>query len=155
MTPHISVKSGVYSKVCSGSQQNKHQNSTLQAKWKHFSRYCPFVRGIHRSPVNSPHKGQWRGALIFSLICAWINGWVTNGEAGDLRRHRVHFFPQKEPVMRKAYPWYDVIIMIYSLFAFLQFKVISYWIRNVDWAQNRTSVLYRFSYFRKKAFWKY
>ena len=38
-------------------------------KWKHFPRYWPFVRGIHRSPVNSPHKGQWRGALMFSLIC--------------------------------------------------------------------------------------
>ena len=35
-------------------------------KWKHFPRYCPFVRGIHRSPMNSPHKGQWRGALMFS-----------------------------------------------------------------------------------------
>ena len=52
-------------------------------KWKHFPRYWPFVRGIHRSPVNSPHKGQWRGALMFSLICAWINGWVNNREAGD------------------------------------------------------------------------
>ena len=39
-------------------------------KWKHFPCYWPFVRGIHRSPVNSPHKGQWRGALMFSLICA-------------------------------------------------------------------------------------
>ena len=38
-------------------------------KWKHYPRYWPFVRGIHRSPVNSPHKGQWRGALMFSLIC--------------------------------------------------------------------------------------
>ena len=37
-------------------------------KWKHFPRYWPFVRGIHRSPVNSPHKGQWRGSLMFSLI---------------------------------------------------------------------------------------
>ena len=37
-------------------------------KWKHFPRYWPFVRGIPRSPVNSPHKGQWRGALMFSLI---------------------------------------------------------------------------------------
>ena len=27
-------------------------------KWKHFPRYWPFVRGIHRFPVNSPHKGQ-------------------------------------------------------------------------------------------------
>ena len=60
-------------------------------KWKHLPRYWPFVRGIHRSPVNSPHKGQWRGALMFSLICVWINGWVNNGEAGDLRRYRAHY----------------------------------------------------------------
>ena len=45
-------------------------------KWNNFPRYWPFVRGIHRSPVNSPHKGQWRGALTFSLICPWTNGWV-------------------------------------------------------------------------------
>ena len=57
-------------------------------KWNHFPRHWPFVRGIHWSPVNSPHKGPWRGALILSLICAWINGWVNNHEAGDLRRHR-------------------------------------------------------------------
>ena len=60
-------------------------------KWKHFPRYWPFVRGIHRSPVNSPHKDQWRGASIFFLICAWINGWINNSEAGDLRRHRAHY----------------------------------------------------------------
>ena len=52
-------------------------------KWKHFSLYWP---------VNSPHKGQWRGALLFSVIfvCVWINGWVNNREAGDLRRHLTH-----------------------------------------------------------------
>ena len=60
-------------------------------KWKHFPRYWPFVRGIHRSPANSPNKGQWRGALMFSLICAWINGWVNNRKAGDLRHHCVHY----------------------------------------------------------------
>ena len=60
-------------------------------KWKHFPRYWPFVRGILRSPVNSPHKGQWRGALMFSLIFIWIYGWVNNREAGDLRRHRAHY----------------------------------------------------------------
>ena len=59
-------------------------------KWNYFPRNWPFVRGIHRSPVNSPHKGQWRGALMFSSICARINGWANNGEAGDLRRYRVH-----------------------------------------------------------------
>ena len=60
-------------------------------KWKHFPRYWPFVRGIHRSPVNSPHKGQWRGALIVSLFCDCINSWVNNRVAGDLRRHRAHY----------------------------------------------------------------
>ena len=28
---------------------------------------------------------------MFSLICVWINGWVNNCEAGDLRRRRVHY----------------------------------------------------------------
>ena len=50
-----------------------------------FPRYWPFVRGIHR------HKGQWRVALMFSLICAWISGWVNNCEAGDLRLRRAHY----------------------------------------------------------------
>ena len=47
--------------------------------------------GIHRSPVSSPHKGQWRGTLVFSLICVRINSWVNNREAGDMRRHRAHY----------------------------------------------------------------
>ena len=66
-------------------------------KWKHFPCNWPFVRGIHRSPVNSQHKGQWRGALVFSLICVWINDWVNNREAGDLRRYCAH---------------YDIIVMV-------------------------------------------
>ena len=65
-------------------------------KWTHFPRYWPYVRGIHRSPVNSPHKGQWRGALMFSFICAWINCWINNRNTGDLRSRPAH---------------YDVIIM--------------------------------------------
>ena len=36
----------VYSPVCSGTDQRKHQSSASLA----------FVRGIHRGPVNSPHK---------------------------------------------------------------------------------------------------
>ena len=43
------------------------------------------------SPVNSPHKGQWRGSLVFSLICAWTNGWINNRDASDLRRHCAHY----------------------------------------------------------------
>ena len=60
-------------------------------KWKHFPRNWPFVREIHRSPVNFPHKGQWRGALMFSLMYAWINDWVNNREAGDLRLQHGHY----------------------------------------------------------------
>ena len=60
-------------------------------KWTHFLRCWPFVQGSHRSPVNSRHKGQWRGALMISLICAWINPWVNNRKAGDLRCLRAHY----------------------------------------------------------------
>ena len=60
-------------------------------KWNHFPRYWPFVRGIHRSPVNSPHKGQWRGALMFCLSYAWANGCANNRHTGDLRRHHAHY----------------------------------------------------------------
>ena len=54
-----------------------HQSSVHHGviKEKHFPRYWPFVRGIHRSAVVSPHKGQWRGALMFSLIC--LNKWLS------------------------------------------------------------------------------
>ena len=57
--------------TCSSGSQ---WQSVSIAWWRHqmetFPRYWPFVRRIHRSPVNSPHKGQWRGTLLFSLICA-------------------------------------------------------------------------------------
>ena len=58
---------------------------------EHLPRDWPFVRGIHRSPVNSPHKGQWRGASIFSLFDLHLNGWVKNRDSGDLRRHCAHY----------------------------------------------------------------
>ena len=83
-------------------------------KWTQFPHYWPFVWGIHWSPVNSPHKGQSRGALMFCLICTWINGWVNNREAGDLRRNHVH---------------YDVIAMLvaqrrpYGVFVAIWFRI--------------------------------
>ena len=63
-----------------------HQN------WNIFLHYWPFVREIHWSPLKSPHKGQWCGALMLSLICAWINGWINNHDAGDLICHHSHFY---------------------------------------------------------------
>ena len=69
--------------------------------WRHqmgtFSAWLALCAGNSSVPVNSPHKGQRRGALMFSLICAWVNGCVNNREAGDLRRHCAH---------------YDVIVML-------------------------------------------
>ena len=73
------------------SVENPKEHHDDVIKWKHYPRYWPFVRGIHRSPVNSPHKGQWRGALMFSLICPRINGWVNDRKAGDLRRLRTNY----------------------------------------------------------------
>ena len=56
-----------------------------------FSELLALCVGNSPVTVNSPNNGQWRGALMFSLICAWINGWVNTREAGDLRRHRTHY----------------------------------------------------------------
>ena len=67
--------------------------NTFWSWWRYQMETCSVVkRGnmFHRSPMDSPHKGKWRGAFIFSLICAWTNGWVNNQDAGDLR-HRTHF----------------------------------------------------------------
>ena len=65
-------------------------------------------------PVNSPHKGQWRGALKFSLICVWINVWVNNREAGDLRHHRGHY---DVTVMCKGrFCWWQLLITFWSVF---------------------------------------
>ena len=64
-------------------KSTRHQHDDV-IKWKHFPRYWTFVRGIYRSPVNSPHKDQWRRALMFSLICDWIND-------RDFKRYHAHY----------------------------------------------------------------
>ena len=59
----------------------------VQTQWRHrmetFSALLAICEGIHRSPVDSPHTRQWRGALIFCLICDWTNGWANNRDTGD------------------------------------------------------------------------
>ena len=57
-------------------------------KWKP---YWPLVRGTHRSPMYSPHKGHWREALMCSLICAWTHGWASNRDTSDFRHHDAQF----------------------------------------------------------------
>ena len=86
-------------------------------KWKKFRVTGPLCGEFtgHRLPVNSPHKGVGRGALMISLIGTWTNGWVNNRDAGDLRRHRAHYYVTvmcikfvKELIIlihRTRYPW--------------------------------------------------
>ena len=64
--------------------------------WRHqmkiFFTLRAICEGNHRSPVDSPRKGQWRGALMYPLICAWTNDWETNQDTGDLRRSLAHYY---------------------------------------------------------------
>ena len=67
-------------------------NTWWRQQMETFSALLALCAG--NSPVSGEfptHKVQWRGSLMFSLISAWINGWVNNREAGDLRRHRTHY----------------------------------------------------------------
>ena len=83
-----------------------------------FSALLAICEGNHRAPLDPPHKGQWRRALMFSLICAWANGWANNRDAGDLRRYRAHYdvtviisarFPLMREVTYVTFPiWSDL-----------------------------------------------
>ena len=71
--------------------------------WRHQMDTCSAFLALceGNSPVTGEFhwlKGQWRRALMFSLICAWTKGCANNRDTGDLRRHRTH---------------YDVIIMFH------------------------------------------
>ena len=65
-------------------------NTPYAILWRHPMETFSALLAICTGNVNSPYKGQWRRTLMFSLICAWINGLVNNRKAGDLRRHRAH-----------------------------------------------------------------
>ena len=79
-------------------------------KWEQFPHSWSSVRGIHRSPGNSPQKGKWRGALMFSLICVGINGWVNNREAGDLRHHHAHYGVIVNHIPNTGVEWYHISV---------------------------------------------
>ena len=70
-------------------------SSIVLSWWRHqkeiFSALLAICAGNSSVPGEVPHKGQWRGALMFSLIWIWINGWVNNREADDLRHHDAHY----------------------------------------------------------------
>ena len=93
--------------------------------WRHqmetFSALLAICAGNHRSTVNSPHKGQWRGALMFYFIWASISGWVNNREAGDLRRHRAHC----DVIVMKVFPCFvfNECSYIYMILMFLNHMI--------------------------------
>ena len=67
-------------------------NTWWRQQMETFSALLALCAGNSPVPGEFPtHKVQWRGALMFSLISAWINGWVNTRGAGDLRRHRTHY----------------------------------------------------------------
>ena len=68
--------------------EHKVSDSDEVIKWRYFPSHRPFARGI------SPHRGQWHGSLMFSLICAWISdrasqswGWWFETPSCSLWRH--------------------------------------------------------------------
>ena len=95
-------------------------------KWKHIPRSWPFVRGIHRSPVNSPHKGLWRGSLMLSLICALNKRWSKQSwgwrfetpsrslwrHCNDLRLNKLWANDRNADDLRRHPTHYDVIVML-------------------------------------------
>ena len=95
--------------------QQSHNCALYCTWWRHqmepFPRCRPFVQGIHRSPVNSPYtKASDAELWCSSLICAWINAWVNNRKAADLRRHRAHYgvivMSWYQPMFQKAHQCY-------------------------------------------------
>ena len=85
----------LYHNLFGGNKPTDWQFAYTITWWRHqiqtFSALLALCEGIHRSPVDSRHKGLWRGALMLSLICDWINGWANNRDAGDFRRHGAHY----------------------------------------------------------------
>ena len=81
MAAQISGVSSIYSTVRWSANQRKHQSSPSLA----------FVRGIHRWPVNSPHKGPvtWKMFPFDDVIMTTLeqeNPWALD-TLGNLRRH--------------------------------------------------------------------
>ena len=86
-----------------------------------FSALLAICAGNSPVPMKSPHKGQWLGALMYSLICAWINDWVNNREAGGLRRNRVHY---DVTVMRRKLACFRIKSIIwYAVCRFLSLDI--------------------------------
>ena len=135
------------------------------AWWRHQMETFPALLALCAenswSPVNSPLKGQWRGALMFSLICARINGRVNNREASDLRRYRAHYdvivmFPQiyaEQELIRltKCNMW----ILQYCIFRDIMLKVYTYPFNNSNVGDNDRDGRHLFIALRPSKNWRH
>ena len=86
-----------------------------------FSALLAICAGNSPVPVNFPHKGQWRGALMFALICVWINAWVNNRKAGDLRRYCAHY----DVIVMQGGIWVAVSIQFFFMLLCMIIKFLS------------------------------
>ena len=104
-------------------------------KWKHYPRHWPFCGEF---TGDSPHTGRWREALMFSLICTWINGWVKNREAGDLRRYFVHYYVIEMLSIHATTRKVDlalcinIVVSVHMVIKTYQFKVAMTWFISLD-----------------------
>ena len=78
--------------------------------WRHQMETFSALLALCAGPGEFPHKGQWRGTLMFSFICAWVKDWVNNCEPGDLRCHHGHYDVN---VMNLPYSCLPLIPLIY------------------------------------------
>ena len=114
---HLSVRSNhlqlLVQQLIHANKDNKTKGSALLpivrnplvtgAWWCHqmetFSALLAFCAGNSPVPGEFPTQRPVTHSFDNFFDLAWINGWVNNREAGDLRRYRVH---------------YDVIVMGFS-----------------------------------------
>ena len=95
-----------------------HSTTWWRLQMEAFSAFLALCAGNSQPPVNSPHKGQWRGALMFSLIYALTHGWANNRDAGGLRRHRAHYdvtvMSMYYPYLHICYVLHDYVVAVFS-----------------------------------------
>ena len=92
VTPLCNYEHFLHACLGKGRGANSKDNISSNTWWRHQMEtfYALLAVCAGNSPVTGL-KGQWRGALMFSLISAWINNWVKNLKAGNLRRYRAHY----------------------------------------------------------------
>ena len=122
-TPRIRKHNGKYRwHLALNSTKVTEENSTFDTitinlhddviKWKQFPRYWPLCGEFTGPRWILRTKGQWRGALMFSLICVWINDWVNNREAGDLRRY--HALNDVTVMIKTCSIWTQVQFVVFG-----------------------------------------